>query len=102
MTSHPYATSGEHRVMKIEAEDLEFHMAELQKHARELSHNDLVLSQFPIEVLHGLQKSITHEIKLCAVSTSMELTKVVVDKDAECDKLLLERDEVAQKIERLK
>jgi hypothetical protein len=72
---------------------------------KELSHIDLVLSQFPIEVLHSLQTSIMQEIQLCMVSTSMELTKVVADNDVlqeEYDKLMLERDEVAQRTKRLK
>jgi hypothetical protein len=81
MTSHPSTTSGERRVMKIATKALDFPTTELQEHAKALSHIDSVLSQFPIEVLHGLQMSVTQEIKLCAMSTSMELTKAVTYKD---------------------
>jgi hypothetical protein len=75
MTSHPSATSGEKRVMKIVARALDFPTEKLQEHAKELSHIDLVLSQLSVEVLHGLQMSVTHEIQLRAMSMSMELTK---------------------------
>jgi uncharacterized coiled-coil DUF342 family protein len=49
--------------------------------------------------------SITQEIQVRAVSTSMELTKVVEDKDVlqeECDQLRMERDEAMQRTKRLK
>jgi uncharacterized coiled-coil DUF342 family protein len=47
----------------------------------------------------------TKELQVHIVSTSMELTKVVIDKDMlqeEYDQLRLERDEAMQKAERLK
>jgi hypothetical protein len=99
MTSHLVATSGERRVMKIAVGALEFPTTELKEQAKTLSHIDLVLSQLPVEVLYGLQTSMMEEIQVRAVSTSMELTKVVADKDVlqeECDQLRLERDEATE------
>jgi hypothetical protein len=58
MTSHPYVTSGEQWVMNIVVEYLDFPMEELQEHEKAHGHIDLVLYQFPVEVLHGLQISV--------------------------------------------
>jgi hypothetical protein len=49
--------------------------------------------------------SVTQELQLHRMSTSMELTKAVTDKDvlqAECDQLRLEQDEAGQRTERVK
>jgi hypothetical protein len=56
-------------------------MEELKEQAKALSHIDLVLSQLSVEVLYGLQMSVTEELQVHVVSTSMELTKTVTDKD---------------------
>jgi hypothetical protein len=56
-------------------------MVELKEQAKTLSHINLVLSQFPVEVLYGLHTSVMEELQVCTVSTSMELTKTVADKD---------------------
>jgi hypothetical protein len=69
----------------------------MQEQAQSLSHIDLVLSQLPMNVLHSLQSSVTHEIQLHAESTSMELAKVAADNDAlqaKYNKLVLEWDDV--------
>jgi hypothetical protein len=77
----------------------------MQEQAQALSHIDLVLSQLPMNVLHNLQSSVTQEIQLHAELTSMELAKVAADNDAlqaKYNKLVLERDEVEQRVGRLK
>jgi hypothetical protein len=81
MTSHPSVKSGERRVMKIATGFVEFPTTELQEHEKVLSHIELVLSKLLMEVLHGLQTSVTCELQLRTMSTSMELTKEVADKD---------------------
>jgi hypothetical protein len=45
------------RVIKIVTRALEFPTIELTKKVKELSHIDLVVSQFPIEILYVLQSS---------------------------------------------
>jgi hypothetical protein len=97
--------SRERHVMKIATRALEFPMTELKEQAKALSHIDLVVSQLPIEILYGLQSSVTEELQVHAVSTSLELTKTVTDKDMlqeEYDQLRQERDEATQKEERVK
>jgi predicted nucleic acid-binding Zn-ribbon protein len=77
----------------------------MQEKAQALSHIDLVLSQFLMNVLKGLHISVTQEIHLCAESTTMELTKVTNDKATlhiEYSKVMMEQDEAEHKERRLK
>jgi hypothetical protein len=77
----------------------------LKEKAKALSHIDLVVSQFPIEIFNGLQSSVTKELESHIVSTSLELTKTVVDKDMlqeEYDQLKKEQDKEAHKEEGVK
>jgi hypothetical protein len=90
--------------MKIVDEALEFPTTELKEKAKELSHIDLVLSNLLVEVLYGLQMSVTKELQVHIVSTLMELTKEVIDKEMlqeKYDQLRLEWDEAAQRTKRL-
>jgi hypothetical protein len=68
--------------MNIVVGALEFPIVELKEKEKTLSHIDLVLYHLPIEVLYGLQMSITQEIQVSALSKSMELTKAITDRDA--------------------
>jgi hypothetical protein len=54
MKSHLSTISRGHLVMEIVAGSLEFPTKESQEHAKTLSHINLVLSEFPVEVLFGL------------------------------------------------
>jgi hypothetical protein len=77
----------------------------LQKEAKALSHIDLVVSQLPIEILYGLQSSVAEEIQVRTVSTSLELTKTIIDKDllqAKHDQIKQEWDEETHKEGRVK
>jgi hypothetical protein len=56
-TSQLVKKLGEHRVMKIPTGALEFPTVELKEKVKTLSHIDLVVLQFPIEILYGLQSS---------------------------------------------
>jgi hypothetical protein len=77
----------------------------LQKEAKALSHIDLVVSQLPIEIFYGLQSSVAEEIQVRTVSTSLELTKTIIDKDllqAKNDQIKQEWDKETHKEERVK
>jgi hypothetical protein len=91
-------------MVHIASREISFTSTEMQEQAQALSHIDLYFSNFPIDMLQGLQVSVTHELNLHAENTSKELVKVTTNNVAlhlDYSRVTMEREKVSQKIERM-